>query len=107
MLAEVLHFYGLGWNELLDLELAWFCILYKQIDVVEARRLLAWLPVITYPHLLTRKDRESISKHLTRTAGHTPARLRDTRPETVQAGWDKLAGLGAPPRAPKDAHKKD
>ncbi len=95
MLAEVLHFYALGWNELLDLEVPWFCKLYARIPVIEARRLLALLPALTYPHLETREDRERLHAQLMRQAGYVQLRhafLPDAA--EVGDGWEKLRGLG-------------
>lgn len=105
MLAETLQFYGMAWTDLMDLPVSWFCILYRQIEVVEARRLLGWLPVITYPHLMTRKDRDDIYKKLARRAGYTSARMRDTRPETIAQGWARLARVSA--NKPTNGAKKE
>ena len=46
MLAEVMQFYGLGWSDLLEMEMVWFSKLYQKIPLVEARRLLGWLDVV-------------------------------------------------------------
>lgn len=101
MIAEVLHFYGFSWEELLNLSFSWFCILYGQIPVVEARRLLATLPVLTYPHLITKKDRESVYRRLTRLSGYAAMRHRFTTAETVAAGWDRLSQMTAQ-KEPRD-----
>jgi hypothetical protein len=99
-MAEVLHFYSLGWEEMLALPLAWFCKLYTRIPAVDARRQLAWLPALSYPHLTeagTRQVRQGLERHASgeygsTTAGRTgPPMVPDA---TVAAGWARLRSMG-------------
>lgn len=96
MLAEVLQFYGLGWDELLALEIPWFSKLYQRIPVVEARRLLALMPVLAYPHMDTRRQRTQLHKDLVRQAGYELMQRYGTTVAQQAQGWERLRGVGRP-----------
>jgi len=93
----VLQFYGLGWDELLDLEVVWFAKLYERIPIVQARRLLDWLPILTYPHITSKRDRKKIQDTLDRQAGYERMRRFSTTPAQQEDGWARLRGAGKPP----------
>lgn len=97
MLAEVLHFYHLGWDELLEMEMVWFCKLYSKIQMIEARRLLPMLDVLMYPQLTKREDRKRLLDDLERRAGY--ARLKyfaSLDPTRAAAGWEQLRAMSTP-----------
>ena len=97
MLAEVMHFYGLSWSEILNMEGSWFYKFYHRIQVIEARRLLPWLDVMAYPHLATKGDRQKISDSLQRRAGYKALRhLAGTSPAQQESGWARLRTFGRP-----------
>ena len=102
MVAEVIHFYGFGWEELLDMEVPWFCAFHKRIPMIEARRLLPWMPVIAYPHLAEKADRDTQHRRLMEQAGYTPQAAtrhrveRDDDPDHHAGDWSILRTFGQP-----------
>jgi hypothetical protein len=95
-MAEVLHFYGgLGWGELLDMEFIWFCKLVANIPVVEARRHLAALPLMAYPHV-DGDARGRIQEALMRASGAERQRQEALAADQYEAGWALLRGFGTP-----------
>lgn len=96
MLAEVLHFYALGWDALLEMEVTWFCKLYARIPVVEARRTLAALPALTFPHLGSDQDRRHVQAQLMRQAGYDLMRAVGATSDTAHSGWGRLQAYAAP-----------
>ena len=92
MLAEVLEFFHLGWDGTVNLDFAWFCKLYNRIPMIQARRLLAWIPVIAYPHL--QEDvRTSMHEHLMAQSGLERLRQESLAAERYESGWSQLRGL--------------
>ena len=90
-----MQFYGLGWSDLLEMEMVWFSKLYQKIPLVEARRLLGWLDVVMYPHLTKKQDRQRLVAGLERRAGYKALRyLTSADPARVATAWDMLRDLG-------------
>lgn len=103
MLAEVIQFYGLSWNDALDMDARWFYKLYHRIAIVEARRLINWLDVVSYPHLANKRDRQKISTALEARAGYAQLRHLASISKKVQDdGWAKLRQLGRPKSVQKE-----
>ena len=97
MLAEVLAFYHLGWEELLEMEMTWFCHLYNTITLVEARRLLPLLDIQMYPHLTKKQDRQRLVEGLQRRAGYKRLQyLASFDTQRANDGWARLRGMSAP-----------
>lgn len=95
MLAEVLEFYHMGWGETVHLDFAWFCKLYKRIPMLQARRLLPWLPVISYPDLPD-DARGRIHEMLMQQSGLEQLGQPGTDAR-VEAGWAALRTFAAAP----------
>ena len=96
MLAEVMQFYGQSWSEILDMEVPWFCKFYQRIPTIEARRMLSWLPVFTYPHLAGKNQRKKIQDQLNRQAGYERQRRYSVTSAERDDGWARLRGIGTP-----------
>lgn len=98
MIAEMLHFYQCGWQELLEMDVRWFYKLYSRIQAVEARRGLALLPLLAYPHLTDAQARTGIYETLLRQSGYKRmAALAQADPDRQRTGWDEfraVMGLG-------------
>jgi len=93
-----MHFYGLGWEEVLALEVTWFCKLHSRIPVVESRRLIAWLPALSYPHLTERGHRD-VFRMLQRAANLPPSYTTNATPtasrqQDIESGWARLRSHG-------------
>lgn len=89
MLGEMAAVYHFGWDDLLEMEVTWFCKLYGRIPVIDARRMLAWLPIHTYPHILEDKDRRRLFDRLVR-----QARVTKTQDATqIASGWERLKSV--------------
>ena len=97
MLAEVMQFYGQPWSEILEMEVTWFCKFYARVPVIEARRLLPWLPVLSYPHLAGKRDRKHIQDGLNRQAGYERQRRYAVTSAQREDGWAQLRSLGGNP----------
>lgn len=93
-----MHFYSLGWEEVLGLEVTWFCKLHSRIPVVESRRLIAWLPALSYPHLTERGHRDVF--HMLQRAAKLPPSYTNTPAvalppkNDVDLGWARLRAHG-------------
>ena len=92
-----MHFYALGWDGVLEMEVTWFCKLYARIPVVEARRHLALLPILAFPHLADKQSRHDIQEKLVRQAGYTLQRTLGQDTAAQARGWAALRGFGIPP----------
>jgi len=95
LIGEVMAFYGLGFDGVLDLEFPWFCKLVARIPVIEARRQLAWLSVFAYPHV-DAEARQRIHEGLMRASGYERQRQEQMAAERYEAGWALLRGFGRP-----------
>ena len=89
----MLHFYHLGWDGMLDMDFRWFLKLYARIPMIEARRLRALLPIISYPHLSDAHSRKQIQDYFDRVAG---TQRYAATPEHVVTGWARLRTMGRP-----------
>ena len=94
MLAEVMQFYGQPWSEILEMEVTWFCKFYQRIPTIEARRLLSWLPVLTYPHVTGKNQRKKIQDTLHRQAGYERQRRYGVTSAERDDGWARLRSIG-------------
>lgn len=90
-------FYGQPWSEILEMEVTWFCKFYQRIPVIEARRLLSWLTVLSYPHMAGKAARKKVQDGLNRQAGYERQRRYAVTSEQREDGWAQLRGLGANP----------
>ena len=98
MLAEVMEFYGMSWNDVLDIETIWFYKLYRRIEIVQARRQYAWLNVLSYPHIADKASRDKIIKQLEVKAEFKKlTHLAATSPVVQEQGWARLRAFASPP----------
>jgi len=95
MIGEVVAFYGLGWQDVLDMDVRWFCKLYRRVPVIEARRLLPRLQAYAFPHL-TEEGRAHVHQALMELSGYGKMRDDALAHEEYEAGWGMLRGLGMP-----------
>ena len=108
MLAEVMQFYGQPWSEILEMEVTWFCKFYQRIPTIEARRLLPWLNVLSYPHIPGKSQRKKIQDGLNRQAGYERQRRYGVTSAEREDGWARLRGIGVPtPQTNGTAHGND
>lgn len=97
MLAEVLEFFHLGWDGTVNLDFAWFCKLYNRIPIIQARRLLSWLPVIAYPHL-QEDARISLHERMMEQSGLERLRQESLKADKFESGWAALRAMMANPK---------
>jgi len=91
MLAEVMQFYGLSFDAVLDMDSRWFYKFYNRIAVVEARRLLAQLDVVSYPHVMEKSGRQKIVNNLENRAHIAQLRhVASTSAKAQDDGWRRL-----------------
>ena len=91
-----MEFYGQPWSEILEMEVTWFCKFYLRIPTIEARRLIPWLNVLSYPHLVGRSQRKKIQDQLNRQAGYERQRRYGVTSAERDDGWAQLRSLGLP-----------
>lgn len=95
MLGEFINFYGMPWRETIEMPVPWFMKLYNRISMIEARRLIPQLNVISYPHM-TEEGRENIHASLMRQSGYERMRQEALEREQYEANWDILRRFGRP-----------
>lgn len=95
-MAEVLHFYGLAWTDMINMPFAWFCKLYARIPVVRARTQIAWIPAIAYAHMGDNQTRYMQTLQELSKPEHIRQREADGTADTgaISAGWDRLRAMG-------------
>jgi hypothetical protein len=96
-MAGVMQFYGMSFDDVVELEVKWFCKLYNRISRIEAQRQMSWLPVIAYPHMNQRGADRTWRDLKTKLEGKdlSPSKLPNpASPGEVKHGWHRLRSMG-------------
>jgi hypothetical protein len=90
-MAEVIAFYSMSFEELVALDVVWFCKLYNRIGQVEARRQISWLPVYSVPHMEQAAGIRSIRDLHKRAQGTQTSPLPNEADQvSIDRGWSRL-----------------
>ena len=87
-MAELIHIYHFSFDEVVNMDVRWFCKLYNRIPVVVARRQLADVPLVSYPHMAKDSDRKRFQRSLEK-AARLPKSSPVEHTSTV-VGWERL-----------------
>lgn len=101
-MAEVMHFYGMSFEELVNLSLAWFCKLFTRISQVEARHQMSWMPIYAIPHIKEGPAQRLMRDIAKKAQGKRISTLPNQSDESsINRGWFRLREQGI---HAKDAH---
>jgi len=92
-----MQFYGMSFEELINLDVNWFCKFYKNIKQVGAIRHLDLIQVIAYPHLKPEGGRKILAD--LRKLAQGVVTLDENLPNPadvgqIKHGWHKLRTMG-------------
>lgn len=74
------------------MDVRWFIKFYNRIPTIDARKMLAYLPFVTYPHIIKEQERKKIHARLVR-----QAKLPKTASQEESASaWARLRNVGVP-----------
>ena len=65
--CELCHFYGMSINEVRELDNDDFVMMHRGMTMIQARKNLSMLNVVSYPHLSQSRERKKIHKELHKT----------------------------------------
>lgn len=97
MLGEFMQFYGQSWADTVEMPVSWFMKLYNRIPMIEARRQISQLKVISFPHL-TDDGRQQTHMSLMVLSGYERMRQEVMERERYESGWSILRSFGRPAR---------
>ena len=95
LMAEVMEFYGMSFEELINLTVSWFCKLFSRIPQIEARRQISWLPVYAMAHMEKAAGQRTLRDMQKKARGIQPTKLpNDADESSINHGWFRLREQG-------------